>query len=148
MKRMWLCGVLALLCCPLFAQAQTFKCKKANGSVSFQDQPCQAGSVGSEVNLPPVSSIAAQKSANSADSGQKRGDARQRIDETVRARNAETEAYNKSVRCNSARQQLGVLKEQRPVYRRDNKGERQYVEDANRPAEIASAERRVTEECR
>ena len=71
-----------------------------------------------------------------------------RADDEIRIRNAQTAAYNKSVRCNSARQSYGVLKEERPVYRRDNNGERVYVDDDKRPAEIAAAKRRVDEECR
>lgn len=56
-------------------------------------------------------------------------------------------AFNRMQRCNYARQQLGVVKTERPVYSYDKKGERQYVSDENRQASITAAERRVAEEC-
>jgi hypothetical protein len=56
-------------------------------------------------------------------------------------------AFNRMQRCNHARQQLGVVKTERPVYSIDNKGERQYVSDEKRQATIDAAQRRVTEEC-
>ena len=136
----------AILCCPLLTQAQTYKCKKTNGAVSFQDTPCQEGSVGAKISLPPVPSATPQKPLPSRTSAM--ADREVRADDEIRIRNAQTAAYNKSVRCNSARQSYGVLKEERPVYRRDNNGERVYVDDDKRPAEIAAAKRRVDEECR
>jgi hypothetical protein len=56
-------------------------------------------------------------------------------------------AFNRSQRCNYERQQLGVLKEARPVYSRDNKGERQYMADENRPAAVDAAQRKVDAAC-
>jgi hypothetical protein len=67
--------------------------------------------------------------------------------ERIRKENARTEANNQSIRCNSARQTLGVLSEQVPVYRRDNAGNRVYVSDASRAGEIAAAQQRVSAEC-
>lgn len=137
-----------ILCCPLLTQAQTqtYKCKKPNGAVSFQDSPCQVGSAGSKMSLPPVPSAVPQKPLPSRTSAT--ADREVRSDDETRIRNAQTAAYNKSVRCNAARQSYGVLKEERPVYRRDNNGDRVYVDDDKRPAEIAAAKRRVDEECR
>jgi hypothetical protein len=43
---------------------------------------------------------------------------------------------------------LGVLKEPIPVFRRDNNGERQFINDENRQAEITAAEQRVAEACK
>lgn len=57
------------------------------------------------------------------------------------------EAFGKMQRCNHERQQLGVLNSGRPVASYDNKGERHYVEDADRQGKIAAAERRVAEAC-
>jgi hypothetical protein len=68
--------------------------------------------------------------------------------ERIDQENAKTMAYNKSIRCDHARQQLGVATSERPVYSLDNKGERHYVEDADRDNMIKNAQRRVDEECR
>lgn len=49
--------------------------------------------------------------------------------------------------CNSARRNLGVLSEQRPVFSYDNKGNRVYVEDKDRASRIAEAQRAVAASC-
>lgn len=153
------CFVL-LICIPFIAQAQTHKCKKPDGSVIFQDRPCPAGTASSALSLPPVSDepantpgnpkgITWQAKAGPSSLQDNGGDnQRRREAEESKARDAKIEAYNRSVRCNQARQQLGVAKEERPIYSYDNKGERQYVEDENRPALIAAAEQRVAEACK
>ena len=65
----------------------------------------------------------------------------------MKAEDEKALAFNRMQRCNFARQQLGVAKTARPIYRYDNKGERQYVDDENRQATVMAAERRVAEEC-
>ena len=50
--------------------------------------------------------------------------------------------------CNSARRNLGVLNEQRPVYSYDNKGNRVFIEDKDRAAALARAQQQVAENCR
>jgi Domain of unknown function (DUF4124) len=157
-------GLLALLMLiPLFAEAQAYKCKQPNGSLSFQDQPCPAGAVSTTLNLPktterPVDPDNAAKAAKAPkaprviDAGESAQDKlrdhkRRREEEEVAAHNQEVKAYNKMQRCNYARKQLGVAKEAKPIFRRDDKGDRQYVKDENRPAEIAAAEQKVAEEC-
>ena len=49
--------------------------------------------------------------------------------------------------CNSARHNLGVLNEQRPVFSYDNKGNRVFVEDKDRAARIAEAQRAIAASC-
>jgi len=153
-----------LMLMPMLAQAQAYKCKQPDGTLSFQDRPCPAGAASSTLALPPVtggsSGPASQPKGPDSAKGPKalrtivpgqdteRDNQRRRADEEVRAHNKEVDAYNKTIRCNNARQQLGVLKESRPVYSRDDKGERQYISDDNRPAKISAAEQRVAEECR
>jgi hypothetical protein len=127
---------------PLLAHAQAYKCKQANGSTSFQDFPCdQVGPTGRAMPAPTASPKppAAQVPAQDA--------ARREEEAAIRARNDEVAAYNKKVRCDNARRQLGILKEQRPVYSRDDKGERVYVDDKDRPAMIAAAEKQVAADC-
>ncbi len=75
-------------------------------------------------------------------------ESRRRVEEEdIRGKNARNEAYNKSLRCNQARRQLGIAKEQAPIFSRDNKGERQYVKDEDRAAVIARAQKAVDEDC-
>jgi len=78
----------------------------------------------------------------------KQGDlAAQQADEQRKAEYEKTAAYNRMVRCDFARQQLGVATGGRPIFTRDDKGNRHYVEDENRKATIAAAEKRVAQEC-
>jgi Domain of unknown function (DUF4124) len=157
-------GLMALLMLiPLFAQAEAYKCKQPNGSLSFQDQPCPAGAASTTLKLPaataradePDSASKAPKApraprviaAGDAAQDKSRDYKRRREEEEIAEHNREVKAYNKMQRCNFARKQLGVAKEARPIFRRDDKGDRQYVKDENRPAEISAAEQKVSEEC-
>ena len=72
---------------------------------------------------------------------------KRRTEEQTKAKNAQASAANQMRDCSNARQQLGVLKESRPVYSRDNKGEKQYLNDDNRQAALAAAEQRVAKAC-
>lgn len=164
MKRYVLRVLVLFACCPLFASAQGFKCKMPDGSLSFQEQPCPAGATSSSMPSAPPSSGIMDSPSQSGQSKPSRyvpsqkvlGDPaqnkahdaeRRRMEEDVRAQNEKAAAHNKMVRCNYARQQLGVVKEYKPVYSRDNKGDRQYVENENRASVIAAAEQRVAEAC-
>ncbi len=49
--------------------------------------------------------------------------------------------------CNTARHNLGVLNEQRPVFSYDNKGNRVFVDDKDRANAIAETQRSVATNC-
>lgn len=63
------------------------------------------------------------------------------------ARNIQTELRNRQSRCVEARRTLGVLKSQGSVFTYNNKGERQYIDNATRQAEMATAEQTVGVYC-
>jgi len=140
-----LIAIFALASAPLLASAGPFKCTGSDGKVSFQDQPCQQGATGGQITIkttpPDPDAIAAAKRTSARAAQSRQGD------NEAKANRDQVDAHNRSVRCNNARRSLGVLKEQRPVFRYDNKGERQYVDDAARQSEIAAAERGVAENC-
>jgi hypothetical protein len=140
---------------PMLAFAQAYKCKQANGSVSFQEQPCAVGSAGAPITLRPVTGAYAEPDVSGTSKTLPRARAsndpndyqRRLADEQTKTQNEQIRAHNRMVGCNAARQQLGVLKESRPVYSYNNKGERVFVADENRAAQVSSAERRVAELC-
>jgi hypothetical protein len=140
MKRIAIPCLLALLCLPQLAQAQAYRCRLANGTLSFQDQPCQPGA-GAKTDLAPVQGYAPSSTdrATAAASGPA-------ADSNSSSR-AQAEAVNRSNRCNSARHELGVMQEQRPVYHYDNDGNRVYVADQDRPAAIAAARDSIDANC-
>jgi hypothetical protein len=152
-----------LISAPLMVQAQAYKCKQPDGSLSFQDRPCLAGAVSSKLSLPPPSEPSesennsnrpqktrTQKPLGSENSWQSKEDneKRRRADEEINAANEKTRIYNKMISCNLARSQLEVAKRGRPAYSLDNKGDRHYIEDENRQSVISSKERIVAQECR
>jgi len=135
-----------------------------DGKTSFQQEPCEPGAKGGPVILqdpspaysgPPKPSPAAPKVGN----GQKAPQALKqlRAEEALReeshrnqqleSRNRELEQRTRAMECNAARRDLHVAQTPRAIYRLDSKGNKQYVEDANREAEIAAAQKRVTESC-
>ena len=67
--------------------------------------------------------------------------------ERIRQENEQIRARNKVVNCNNAKQQLGVVQAQRPIYTTDNKGERHYAEDKDRQKIADAAQQRVNAEC-
>ncbi len=163
MKSILVGYLTVLICSPLLAHAQVYKCKQADGSLHFQSAPCQAGASGSTIAMPPAAREpigVARQSGNSDSADSRRASQfrkspqetaqeidRRRAEQDIQRNNEEARAYNRLQRCNHARQQLGVLKRARPVYSYDNAGDRHYVEDGNRAAEVAAAEQRVAAEC-
>lgn len=140
-----------LLAMPLCTAAQTYKCKQADGKVSFQDQPCQDGATGSRIivraTAPSVDPAEIQRMKAAASKDRQQAAQAQKDNEELKARDQQAQAHNRSVRCSIARQNLGAMKTQRPVFRYDNNGDRQYIEDSDRPSEIAAAQRGVAENC-
>ncbi len=155
--------IVVVLLVPLLAHAQAYKCKQPNGSFSFQDQPCQSSATGSKLALPATKSAPIGMSAPPIEANkpvilsrpslrqprldEQRDNERRRNEEEAKVQMEKTNAYNKMQRCNYARQQLGVAKEGRPVFRRDNAGTRQYVDDKDRASVISAAEQKVAAEC-
>jgi hypothetical protein len=142
MKRLAILGLLALLCVPRLAHADAYRCKQADGSLAFQDQPCQAGSSGSQIGLKPAQGYAPP----SPDQSGQAAPGSPRPDPNAAAR-AQVEANNRTIRCNAARHELGVMQEQRPAYHYDNNGNKVYVEDKDRPAAIATAKDTIESDC-
>jgi hypothetical protein len=142
MKRIAAPCLLALLCIPQLAHAQVYRCKQANGATAFQDQPCPAGAAGAKTSVSPVQGYA----PGSSDRPAQAAPASTAADANA-ANRAQVEAANRSNRCSSARQQLGVMQEQRAVYHYDNDGNKVYVADEDRPAAIASARETIAADC-
>lgn len=155
--------LMVLVCSPLLAQAQVFKCKQTDGSLHFQSYPCPAGAAASTLAMPPAARepieaarleggpgrAALQAAPRSRKSPQEmaQDSDRRRAEQDLKRRNEEVTAYNRMQRCDHARRQLEIAKRARPIYRLDNAGDRHYVEDGNRATEITAAEQKVAAEC-
>jgi hypothetical protein len=60
---------------------------------------------------------------------------------------AHNDAAERKNRCVAARRELHVLEKQVPVYSVNEKGEKVYLEDKDRPAQMAGWKRAVAEYC-
>ena len=137
--------IAALLCAPLLAHADAYRCKQANGSTSFQDHPCPGTSKGNNYDLPTPQGYApppAPMPAAQPRNATATGDSAQ-----LKALTDQLDAGDKEARCHNARRTLAVLNEQRPVYNRDDDGNRVYIEDKDRSAATAAAQDMVDSNC-
>ena len=152
MRATFLCALLMLA--PMAATAQAYKCKRPDGKMIFQDQPCDSGTTGGPMIItdpsptyggpPPQKTPAPTTRRDKLPPGQPPA----RGDEALKERNRQLEAENRNQECNLARRNLSVLQTQRPVFRTDKNGNKQYVDDANRQSELAAAQQRVAESCK
>ena len=142
---------LLLICLPLTASAQMYRCTQPDGKVGFQDRPCQTGSTGEQIEVRPPSLLGDPEEARkvAAESARKREfAAQQQISEELAAdRKARAEAPRRRYLCDSARYNMTGLKAQRPVYSTDEKGNKQYLPDSAREAEIRATQRVIDENC-
>ena len=76
---------------------------------------------------------------------------RKRIEQDQKDENQKARAHNSAAerlnRCTYARRELHVLEKQVPVYHVNEKGEKVYLEDKDRPAQIAGWKKAVAEYC-
>ena len=148
-------GIAILLCLPLIAQA-AYKCKQPDGTLSYQDTPCAPGAVGAKTALQPVQSVSSPSDGIAArhsqvqPQGQSKANDKApvgRYQKEMQAQIDEMQARNKAQRCDYERQQLDVAKAQRPVFTRDNSGDRHYIDDDKRADLLAQHQQRVADAC-
>ena len=72
---------------------------------------------------------------------------REQQDEAAKAK-AHNAAAERTNRCTRATRDLEVLERNVPVYSKNERGERVYVEDKDRPGQIAAARREIEANCR
>lgn len=147
-----ICMSAALIFVPITASAEMFKCKRPDGKTSFQDSPCEKGAESSPVIVNDPSPAYDPSAKAKAPTLKAKADKSPQsvtpiADETMRQRNRQLEAENRRMQCNAARRDVEVLKRERPVFSYDKSGNKVYVEDSNRAAELAAAQQRAAEAC-
>ncbi|APV51604.1 hypothetical protein BWI17_19055 [Betaproteobacteria bacterium GR16-43] len=148
MKRMAIAFAAAIALASPWVAAQVYKWVDENGKVQYGEQP-PPGAKATPINVPaaPAGAPAQQTWKEKELESQRRKNDRERQeaqeDQQARQRNA-----NREANCYEANRRLAILREQVPAYTRNSKGERVYVEDNARPAEIAKAEAYVRENCK
>jgi hypothetical protein len=138
---------LALLLVALPAQAQMYKCVDARGVTQYSDKPCAAGK-GKAVDIraqPPISG----KLQGAGDPGaaerdfQRRQIERAREEEAVAAR-----AQQNKQRCAAMHSQLDFLTRFNTISKMNEKGERVYMDDATRSAQVEQLKTAIARDCR
>lgn len=147
MKRL-LIGCAAILAAAA-AAGQVLECVDAKGKKEYA-QTCPPGTV-KETKLMKASagaSGAAAKSLAEREAGfRKRSMERQEADAKAEKEKAESKITQRN--CTDARAQLKQLQDGQRIARTDpNTGERSYLTDAERPAEIANAQKAVASWCK
>ena len=141
-------GLLMMLA-PLAASGQLLKCVGKDGKVEYASQ-CPAGTkeMRTGIRNNPSSAPAAPKSL-----AEREADFRKRQTEKGEAvkkqEEKSAEAGQKRQACESTREYLKALQEGQRITRTDRKtGERVYLEDTERAAEIARAQRDADQNCK
>jgi len=153
MNRAILIATLAVLAAPSSTLAEMYKCKRPDGKTSFQDSPCEKGSESSPVIVndpsPAYDPSAKAKAPTLAPKADKAPQSLTPLaDEQLRQKNRQLEAQNRRIYCAAARRDVEVLKKERPVFSYDKQGNKVYVQDSDRAAELAAAQERAAEMCK
>ena len=137
--------LLALLLLPFAAAAQTmYKWVDEKGVTHFSESPPPDGKA-AKIEVKPVGNEAPRSDEwkqRDLESRQRRA-AKEATDSEVQKR----EQQMRGTRCGTARRELDGLKNARRFYKIDAKGERVYVEDAERPALIERWEQEARKYC-
>jgi hypothetical protein len=152
MKRL-LIGCAAILAAGA-AAGQVLECVDAKGNKEYA-QTCPPGTVketklmkgGTGASSPRTGASApATKSLAERDAEfRKRNMERQEAE--AKAEKAKAESKDAERNCNNARSQLKALQEGQRILRFDPNGERSFLSDEDRPAEIANAQKAVASWC-
>ena len=139
---------LCLVTAAAVASAQIYRWKDENGRIVFSDKPPEGRTRQQEKLDAPLPSApgSTQKSlAEQEISFQKRQkEARERAEKTGKEEAAQAE---KQEYCTSLRRQLMALESGERIVRRDENGERQFLEDAQREQEIAKVRQSMQNTC-
>ena len=132
------------------AFAQVFKWVDENGKTHYGEKP-PPGVKATELGVPAASPGQAP-AASTPDWKEKDLEFKKRQIERERKENVDeaTKRRRTAVRaseCAEARRRLSRLQEQIPLYTRDSKGDRTYLEDKDRPGEVAKQQRLIAENC-
>jgi hypothetical protein len=140
-----------LLClAALAAHGQVYKWVDEQGRTHYSETPPPDKKDAKKVDTGPSAAPAA---VPREDWKQKEMDFKRRNLEKQQAEDAagRKQAYEENQRrnrCLSAQRDLRILEMEAPIYHINEKGERVYLEDKNRPAEMARARREVDTHCR
>ena len=131
-------ALLLVVILPLCAQAQMYKCVDEHGKTRYSDQP-GAGCKETDIHgSPPISGR-----IQAPDTDLKREDAEFKRRQNERATEEAKAREQLLQRCARLRQEYGVLSSGRRIMRINEKGEREYLEDATRDQRAAELQQEL-----
>ena len=144
----WLLLLLAGLALQANAQGGFYKWVDEKGVVHYSDKP-PPGKAGGKMQVkPPPSPDKTQAAPRSRSWEEQLQDANERrFQEEKKQKETQQKAQEAEQKCLRARSALDSLKQERPLYRVDQQGERVFMDDATRATETASARKSVQEWC-
>ena len=138
--------LLLLLAAP--AQAQLYKWVDSNGRIQYSDRKPPDGKQAQEVRNT-VSSIGSQSGGNAAEQEKEFQKRRQDQSETQqKQQQAAAEQQRQSENCQTARENLAALNSGQRIARFTPSGERVYLEDNDRAAEVARTQQIIQQSCK
>lgn len=160
---------IGLLCAALVAALPAhaqWKWKDSSGQVHISDRPppadvpdasiLQRPAVPTARRVAPAAPAASPAASAAADAGKPRVDAElesrmKKAEQEQKAKakaDEERVAASRAENCQRARQQLAALESGMRVVRMNDKGEREFLDDAQRAAEVQRARQLIASECR
>jgi len=142
--------LVMVLMLPILAQAEIYKWKDSNGVVRYSDTP-PASNVPTEslrtrkVINTPAPAVAAKPAISPEAAAIKRQEDAENSKRDEQKKEAEKKV--KAQNCFAAKDTLQSYEQGALVYKTNEKGERVYTEDADRPAAIEAAKKDVAKYC-
>lgn len=130
------------------ASAQIYQWKDENGKTVISDKP-PAGKAREQkrIEAPSAQDTAGQKTTAERDL-EFRKRQKEAQESTTKANKEQQAAADKKENCENARRNVQLLESGERVAMRDDKGERYFLEDAQREQELAKARRAVELSCK
>jgi len=158
LKQLMYLGLMVALATPMLVDAQIYKWKDKNGVTRYSDTPptdnVKVDKIGKEKTTKPAP--AAEKEANPAANNKTQPDSEDEAAQ-LRARNAEIEKKNKEEKaaqaklkaenCRSAKADYETFIQGGRIYQMNEKGEREYFDDAALNERKAKAQADMQQYC-
>lgn len=157
-KPLWI-ALLTLALLPMSANAEIYKWKDANGVIRYSDVPPPSNvpreSIGVKKVVAPPTATAPSSTETSAQkkspAANREGDAIKRQEDAEAAKNKEqakeAELKQKQQNCATAKANLQNYQQGGRIYKMNEKGEREYLDDAGIAKNLEQAQKDVDEYC-
>ncbi len=127
--------------------AQIYQYKDAQGRTVFSDSPPPgANAVKKNVNAPPPSGVGDTSAQDKLQEFQKRRE--ERLEKEAKEAREKAEREQAAEHCERARNRLTGLQSGQRIVRFNAQGEREFLDDAGREKEIATAQKSVDDWCK